>query len=108
MIDQKLPESTPNQSTPTKCAPIIATAENINANSGILIKPAQKRGATIRFRGSIAIISRLDNCSVAFIKPISAVNALPARPANNKAVTTGPNSRNKLSATRGPKLSSAP
>lgn len=55
--------------------------------------PAQKRGAITRRKGSTAIISRLESCSVAFIKPISAVNAEPARPANKSAVTTGPNSR---------------
>ena len=32
-------------------------------------------------------------CSPAFIKPISAVSEVPARPAKSKAVTTGPNSR---------------
>jgi hypothetical protein len=46
-----------------------------------------------RRSGSTAIISRLEICSVAFIRPISAVNAEPARPANSKAVTTGPSSR---------------
>ena len=74
----------------------------------MLIKPAQKRGAIIRLSGSIAIISNDESCSVAFMRPISAVSALPARPANNSAVTTGPSSRSKLSATSGPKLSSAP
>ena len=39
---------------------------------------------------------------------ISAVNAEPARPANNNAVTTGPSSRNNDNATIGPKLPSAP
>ena len=69
--------------------------------------PAQKRGAIIRRSGSTAIISRLESCSVAFIKPISAVNAEPARPAKSKAVTTGPSSRNKESETNVPKLLSA-
>ena len=71
------------------------------------IIPAQKRGAITRRNGSTAIISKLDNCSVAFIKPISAVRAEPARPANKSAVTTGPNSRNKDKATNCPRLVSA-
>ena len=71
------------------------------------ITPAQKRGAITRRKGSTAIISRLESCSVAFIKPISAVNAEPARPANKSAVTTGPNSRKRESATSCPKLVSA-
>ena len=78
-----------------------------SARIGIAIKPAQKRGAITRRNGSTAIISRLESCSVAFIKPISAVNAEPARPANKSAVTTGPNSRNKDSATSCPRLVSA-
>src|SRR5260363_338466 len=43
--------------------------------------------------GWIAIISIAINCSPAFIRPISAVNEVPARPANSSAVTTGPSSR---------------
>ena len=82
-------------------------AVKITAKIGIAIIPAQKRGAITRRRGSTAIISRLESCSVAFIKPISAVSAEPARPANNNAVTTGPNSRNKDNATSCPKLVSA-
>ena len=74
---------------------------------GMAIIPAQKRGAMTRRNGSTAIISKLDNCSVAFIKPISAVNAEPARPANKSAVTTGPNSRSRDKATNCPKLVSA-
>ena len=62
----------------------------------------------MRLSGSTAIISKLLNCSVAFIRPISAVNADPARPAKSNAVTTGPSSRNSESATIGPKLPSAP
>ena len=70
--------------------------------------PAQKRGATILATGLTAIISIADNCSVAFIKPISAVIAVPARPANNNAVTTGPSSRTNASATRTPMASEEP
>jgi LysM repeat protein len=72
------------------------------------INPARKRGAMIRFIGSIAIISIPDNCSVAFIKPISAVSAEPARPAKSKAATTGPSSLTNEAATITPKVSSAP
>jgi hypothetical protein len=49
-----------------------------------------------------------DSCSVAFIRPISAVSAEPARPANSRAVTTGPSSRTSDSATTTPSDSSAP
>ena len=50
-------------------------AENSAASSGIEITPAQKRGATTRAIGSTAIISIAEICSVAFIRPISAVIA---------------------------------
>ncbi|MNT48145.1 hypothetical protein D3C72_1849100 [compost metagenome] len=56
--------------------------------------------------GSTPIISRLDNCSVDFMLPISAVSAEPARPANSSAVTTGPSSRSRVSATIWPTASS--
>ena len=75
---------------------------------GIAITPAQKRGAITREIGLTAIISIADNCSVAFIKPISAVMAVPARPANSKAVTTGPSSRTKAKATSTPIASDEP
>ena len=84
------------------------TALNNAASIGIEINPAKKRGVIIRLIGSTAIISIPDNCSVAFIKPISAVNAEPARPANNRADTTGPSSRTKEAATITPSVSSAP
>jgi hypothetical protein len=42
------------------------------------------------------------SCSVAFIRPISAVSAEPARPANSSAETTGPSSRTSDSATTTP------
>ena len=71
-------------------------------------KPARKRGAITRCTGSTAIISMPDNCSVAFIRPISAVSAEPARPANSSAVTTGPSSRTIDSDTTTPSDSSAP
>ena len=40
-----------------------------------------------------------------FMRPISAVRAVPARPANSSAVTTGPSSRTRLSATSRPSAS---
>src|SRR5437016_5275590 len=54
-------------------------AENSAAKSGIEITPPQKRGATTRATGSTAIISIAESCSVAFIRPISAVIAEPTR-----------------------------
>ena len=72
------------------------------------ITPPQKRGATMRATGFTAIISMADICSVAFIKPISAVIAEPARLANSSADTTGPNSRTRESATSTPRFSSDP
>ncbi len=97
----------PFQSTPTTEPPQMPIATKMMVNSGMLISPAQKRGATMRRSGSTAIISRLEICSVAFIRPISAVSAEPARPANSSAVTTGPSSRSSDSATIMPRLASA-
>ena len=54
---------------------------------------------TTRAIGSTAIISIAESCSVAFIRPISAVIAEPARLANSSAATTGPSSRTSDSAT---------
>jgi len=108
IVDQYPPESTPNQSTPTICPPRIATALKIAAKSVIAIIPAQNRGEIILWIGFTAIISILESCSVAFIRPISAVNAEPALPANKSAATTGPSSLTRLRATRGPRLPSAP
>jgi hypothetical protein len=68
------------------------------------ITPAQKRGARMRRTGSTAIISMALSCSPAFIRPISAVSEVPARPANSSAVTTGPSSRTRLSATMAQRL----
>ena len=74
----------------------------------MVMTPAQKRGATMRRIGSMAIISIADSCSPAFISPISAVSEVPARPANSSAVTTGPNSRSSDSATIMPTASDEP
>ena len=84
------------------------TALKIAASNGIDIKPARNRGATTRSIGLTAIISIPESCSVAFIRPISAVSAEPALPANNSAVTTGPSSRNSDNTTMTLTESSAP
>ena len=84
------------------------TALKMAANTGMAITPPQKRGAKIRCTGSTAIISMAANCSPAFIKPISAVRDVPARPANSRPVTTGPNSRSRLNATSSPTDSAEP
>ena len=68
----------------------------------------QNRGAKIRATGSTAIISMALSCSPAFIRPISAVSEVPARPANSSAVSTGPNSRTKLKLISIPTESAAP
>ena len=83
-------------------------AEKSTASSGIEITPAQNRGATTRAIGSTAIISMAAICSVAFIRPISAVIALPARLANRSPATTGPSSRTSESETRTPSASDEP
>ena len=70
--------------------------------------PAHKRGATTTLIGSTAIISIAVSCSPAFIRPISAVSDVPARPANSSAVTTGPSSRTSDSATSSPSACSEP
>ena len=74
----------------------------IAASSGIAMTPPMKRGAHTRRTGSTAIISIADSWSVALIRPISDVSAVPARPANSSAVTTGPSSRSSPSATADP------
>ena len=66
------------------------TDENSTARIGIETMPARKRGASTRLRGSTAIMSIAASCSPAFIRPISAVSDVPARPAKSSAVTTGP------------------
>ena len=83
-------------------------AENRMASSGMLMAPAMKRGASTRARGSMAISSIAASCSPAFIRPISAVSDVPARPANSSAVTTGPSSRTRLRLTTRPSDSAAP
>ena len=72
---------------------MMPTAENSAASSGIAMTPPMKRGTRMRLRGSTAIISIAASCSPAFMRPISAVSEVPARPANSSAVTTGPSSR---------------
>ena len=83
-------------------------AENRAANSGIDTKPAIRRGASTRALGSMAISSMAASCSPAFIRPISAVSEVPARPANSNPATTGPSSRTSARLTISPRLSAAP
>ncbi|MNT68117.1 hypothetical protein D3C72_2063180 [compost metagenome] len=78
------------------------------ARTGMAITPAQKRGAITRCNGFTAIISMAVSCSPAFIRPISAVSEVPARPANSSAETTGPSSRTSDSATSSPSACSEP
>ena len=108
MLPQKAPVSMPISFTPTRYAPKMPSVENSAASSGIETTPPQNRGATTRASGSTAIISIAEICSVAFISPISAVIALPARLANRRPATTGPSSRTSDSATSTPSDSSAP
>ena len=65
-------------------------------------------GAITRLIGSTAITLMASSCSVAFIKPISAVMPEPAREANKIAHSTGPSSRSKDSATKEPKTLTEP
>ena len=67
-----------------------------------------KRGASTRLFGSTAIMSIAASCSPAFIRPISAVSDVPARPAKSNAVTTGPSSRVRERLTINPSDSAAP
>ena len=78
------------------------------ASSGMDRNDARKRGAITRCTGSTAIISMPDSWSVARINPISEASAVPARPANSSAVTTGPSSRVSASAASTPTDSVAP
>ncbi len=83
-------------------------ALKITVRIGTAITPPRKRGPTTRLMGSTAIISIPESWSVARISPISEDSAVPARPANSKAVTTGPSSRTSPSAATMPMVSSAP
>ena len=105
---QNEPASTPIINTPTTQPPMMPVALNTAASSGITMTPAQNRGARMRCTGSTAIISMTLICSPAFMRPISAVSEVPARPANNNAVTTGPSSRTRLSVTSSPSASAEP
>ena len=86
----------------------MAIIAKIIDSNGIEMTPARKRGAITRLIGSTAIISMPESWSVAFINPISAASAEPARPANSSAVTTGPSSRTITIATNTPSDSDAP
>jgi hypothetical protein len=79
--------------TPSSQAPKMPMALKITARIGMAITPPRKRGTTTRLIGSTAIISMPESWSVARIRPISEDSAVPARPANSSAVTTGPSSR---------------
>jgi hypothetical protein len=108
MLPQNAPLSMPISFTPTRYAPKMPSVENSAVRSGIDTSPPQNRGATTRASGSTAIISIADSCSVVFIRPISAVMALPARLAKSRPATTGPSSRTSDRATSTPSDSFAP
>ena len=78
------------------------------ASNGIEMNAPQNVGLSTRAKGSTAIISIADSCSVAFMMPILAVMAEPARLANNSADTTGPSSRTSAKATSVPSASAEP
>ncbi|MNG24522.1 hypothetical protein D3C87_1381060 [compost metagenome] len=82
--------------------------ENTAAKIGMAMMPPHRRGTSTRRMGSTAMTSMAASCSPAFIRPISAVSDVPARPANSSAVTTGPSSRTRDSATSKPSASSEP
>ncbi|KAG1522242.1 hypothetical protein G6F51_014620 [Rhizopus arrhizus] len=82
--------------------------ENTAARMGMAMMPPHRRGPSTRRIGSTAMTSMADSCSPAFIRPISAVRDVPARPANSSAVTTGPSSRTSDRATSSPSASSDP
>jgi hypothetical protein len=88
---------------------LVTSLLNIFGDLGFFIRRnLSSLGAITRPKGSTAIISMALNCSPAFIRPISAVKDVPARPANNKAVITGPNSRVSDKATNKPSACSEP
>ncbi len=58
----------PIMTTPTSQPPMMPTALNTAASSGMAMMPPQKRGARMRRIGSTAIISMADSCSPAFIE----------------------------------------
>ena len=96
------------KTTPISQPPNTPIAENIAASNGMEMTPPQKRGATTRAIGFTAIMSIAFSCSVAFIRPISAVTEEPARDAKSNPATTGPSSRVRESATRMPSASVEP
>jgi hypothetical protein len=67
---------------------------------GIMINAATNLGGRINSMGSNAITRRASISSVTFIVPISAENAEPERPLTAIAVSKGPSSRVKPTATR--------
>ena len=77
-------------------------------SSGMEMTPPRKRGTTTRRIGSTAITSIAESWSVARISPSSEASAVPARPANSSAVTTGPSSLSSESAAPVPSDSSEP
>src|SRR5690606_8274349 len=107
MLPQNDPSYTPSQLTATMAPPQMPTTLKISVSNGNEMKPAHRRGATMYLSGSTPIISRLDNCSVDFMLPISAASAEPARPVNGNAVTTDRSSRSSVSATIDPTACSA-
>jgi DHA2 family multidrug resistance protein len=92
----------------TVMPPKIPITLKMAASTGMDSTPAQKRGATTRAIGLTAITAMASSCSVAFIRPISAVMAEPLRLANSSAASTGPSSRSKDSATSAPSASAEP
>ena len=67
------------------------------------------KGGAFDVGGGYMFSSRIAaSCSPAFIRPISAVSDVPARPANSSAVTTGPSSRTSVSVTSRPSASAEP
>ena len=107
LMPVKKPSSMPFQSTPTIAPPQIPTATKISESNGILINPAQNVAQPHVQRGSTAIISKLDICSVAllnlFLRSVQSLHVQQIIVPSPQ----GPNSRNKESATIIPRLASA-
>ncbi len=62
-------------------------------SSGIMVTPAQSRGAIRYLKGLVLSVESASICSVTRMVPISAAIEAPIRPATIKAPSTGPSSR---------------
>ena len=98
----------PRASTDIRPPPNSARMSAKNASSGSAIISASRRGTTSTSIGSTPMVRSASISSRTFIMPISAVNALPERPATTIAVNRMPISRSTETPSRLTVNTSAP